>query len=412
MTDSLEDRTSLAVTYDTFDQGQVDDPYSVWAEARRQPIFFAERLNAWVLTRHRDVVAVLRDPATFSNRGLQFMATGPPEVEAILAQLPAGSVSLRATDPPYHTRLRSFAQWAVTPARVAQMEDSSRAIANGLVDAVIDDGSCDFYAVIAYPYPLGVISSLLGLPASDYELLHHWANNRIALAWGNMDTEDWVKAAAGAVDFHRYVSEHIVETTRHPADNALSELVTANAAAEDPLELAELVGQVQGLITAGHETTANWLTLSMFFLLSERTRWERLCAEPATAPEVVEETLRLDSPVLAVWRRTTTDTVIGDQPIAAGDLVYCALGSANRDEAAYREPDEYILGRADAKRHLTFGRGVHTCIGASLARLEARVALSVLVDRLGSIRLCDRTLSFGPNASLRMPKALQVEWDW
>jgi cytochrome P450 len=213
------------------------------------------------------------------------------------------------------------------------------------------------------------------------------------------------------VNFHKYLERHVVATMADPDGNELSEMLASTCAASDPIDLAELVGLMQSLVTAGHETTANWLTMSLFHLLSERERWEQLCSDPSQIPEIVEETLRYETPAFALWRTAAADTTIANVRIRAGDRLYCLLGSSNRDETAFDNADDYEPGRPDGRRHLAFGRGIHTCVGASLARLEGRVAFEVLRERLPSLRSAQSTISFIPNTSLRLTKGLQLEWD-
>ena len=370
----------LRTRYDAFAPAHLDDPYPLWALARAtEPVFFADSLGAWVVTPHRLVQDVLQDPKGFLSSGLTSVREAPAEVQAILDEIPPRRPALRATDPPQHTRLRAVTQAGVSPRRVAGMEAGTRAIAHRLLDAVEAAGSCDFYAAFAYPFPLAVIASLLGFPQSTEERLHYWAECRLELAWGNAELADWKRAARGVVEFYRFVEAEIVRRQAAPSDDVLSDLVASNAAADEPLDVDDMVEQVQGLIAAGHETTANWITLSLFHLLSERSRWERVCREPATIPTVLEETLRYDSPVLGLWRVAAHDTTIGGVAVAAGARVYCVIGSANRDGAAFAQPD-------------------------------GRVAFDVLAERLPSARLAQTGISCAPNATLRMPKALLIEW--
>ena len=401
----------MRTRYDPFDQAHLDDPYPVWARARlTEPVFYADALDAWVVTRHRLVQDVLQDATTFVSSGLSAMTQPPAEAQRILDEIPPRRPPLRATDPPLHGRLRKVTQAGVSPRRVAGMEASSRAIAHRLLDAVESQGACDFYASFAYPFPLAVIASLLGFPREAEERLHYWANCRLDIAWGKLDPAGWQRAARGVVDFYRFVEAEIVQRQTAPRDDVLTDLAGVNASLDDPLDLAELVEQVQGLISAGHETTANWLTLSLYHLLVDRARWDGIRADPASIPKVLEETLRFDSPVLGLWRAAAVETTIAGVTISAGQRVYCVVGSANRDDEAFAKADDFNPRREDAPAHLTFGRGPHVCPGAALARLEGRVAFEVLTSRLPSLTLAQSGIACNANATLRMPKALLVEW--
>jgi len=173
-----------------------------------------------------------------------------------------------------------------------------------------------------------------------------------------------------------------------------------------------MVEDVHTLIVAGHESTATFITLAFYHLL-ETGQWADVCANPALIPALIEEALRFDGPVLGLWRIASKDTVIDDVGIAAGDRVYVSVGSSNRDEQAFDCPASFDLSRKDARNHLAFGRGPHTCIGATLARHEARIAFEILIERFRDVRLAasGSGLTFGGNATLRLPKALMLEWD-
>jgi cytochrome P450 len=217
--------------------------------------------------------------------------------------------------------------------------------------------------------------------------------------------------ARGVVEFHRFIEAQLVSRQSAPRDDLMSDFVLLNRESAQPLELAELVEQVHGLVTAGHESTANLLTLTLYHLLEVPSRWARVCASPDSIPQMLEEALRFDGPVLGVWRRVAQDIVVADKKIAEGERVYCVLGSAGRDEDAFDNPNEFVVDRVQPRQHMAFGRGMHTCVGASLARLEGRVAFEVLGRRIPSARLAQGSLACVANATLRIPAGLLIEWD-
>ena len=178
------------------------------------------------------------------------------------------------------------------------------------------------------------------------------------------------------------------------------------------LALPELVEQAMGLVVAGHESTANWLTMSTYHLLKRPERWRAFLDSAGSVGKLVEEMLRYDSSVGALWRRATRDTRIGDCVVAPNDVVYCVIASANRDTNVFKEPDNIVPGRRDIRMHMTFGRGPHNCIGAALARLEGRVALETMAQRLPGLALSERQgpLAFAPNVTLRIPHGLDITW--
>jgi cytochrome P450 len=399
-------------SFDPYAQRHADEPYKSWDAVREtDPIFFSSVLNAWVVTRHDLVAQVLQDPETFSSSGLDRVGTLPPEVQAILDEVPK-TPPLRATDPPMHTRLRKPTQAGVAPRRMTGMEDQVRGVAHDLIDSFASDGECDFYRAFAYPYPLSVINGLLGFPREDWPKLHHWANDRVMLAWGNLPLEERKSAAHGFVSFHQYVEHHVVDRRSTPREDLLSDLVRDDRPEAESLSLPELVEQAMGLVVAGHETTANWLTMSLYHLLQRPERWRAFLDAPGSVSKLVEEMLRYDSSVGALWRRSTGNTSIGDRAIAPNDVVYCVIASANRDGRVFESPDSILPGRKDVRMHMTFGRGPHNCIGAALARLEGRVAFEAIAERLPGLALNEEQgpLSFVPNVTLRIPQGLRVTW--
>lgn len=402
---STSTRASTGPTYDPFDQATIDNPYPVWSALGQ--ISWSDSLDAWVVTGYHDVETILRDPVTFPSGGLGVMRQPPDEVAAVLAQI-THVPPLRASDPPDHARKRRPTLAAVSPRRIAGIEDRIREIAVGLVDSAFDGGECDFYRDFAYPFPLAVISELLGFDPAVAPKLHHWASCRVALAWGNMGLEEWTAAAHGFVEFNRFIEAEIQDRRTRPRDDGLTDFVAAGDDSPNPQTLPELVENTLGLITGGHETTANWLTLAMYHLLSHRSRWDALCDDSSTIPQVVEETLRFDSSVRAVWRRAARDVTVGAETVRAGQRLYCVIAAANRDDAEFPDADEYRPERPNARAHLSFGRGPHVCIGASLSRVEGRIALEVLADRVPSVRLLDDGISCLPNATLRIVRSLRL----
>jgi cytochrome P450 len=406
------DAGRLSATYDPFDQAQADDPFPAWEAALRQsPVFFSQRMGSWVVASHSLVSAVLSDNETFLSQGVDAKAPPPAEVQAIFDQLPPLAPALRAVDGADHSRRRKISQNALALRRVGQMEDAIRKIANNLIDRFEHAGECDFYSAFAYRFPLAVISKLLGFLDEDAERLHQWGNSRVALLWGDLDIEQHKAAARDVVAFHQFIEQEIESRIATPRDDLISDMIDLNNRAAAPISMAELIEQVHGLVTAGHETTANWLTIGLFHLLRRRALWERLCERNEEAAPLLEEALRFDGPVLGVFRIAGADTELNGVPIKRGERVYCAIGAANRDSAVFDAADALVTDRNNSRSAIPFGRGVHTCPGASIARMEARIAIQTTVQRLPGLRLAGASISFAPNASLRIPRELSVVWD-
>src|SRR5215210_4949640 len=271
-------RQDLARDYNPFRPPQRDDPYPVWARARRDaPVFYSEVLGAWVVSRHEDICQVVRDTARFSSaNAMRPIGTLPPEVETILREGYAFQEIhvLVNSDPPVHTRLRRLLNVAFTPRRVAALEPRIRAIAHELVDSFAPDGQADLVARFAYPLPLTVIMTLLGVPPRDREQVHRWSGNKLAVLWGNLPLDEHQAAARGWVEFQRYFARLIEERRVQPADDLISDLVHARLEDERPLTVPEMVEQLNGLLLAGHETTTNLIAHALILLLQHRDQWE------------------------------------------------------------------------------------------------------------------------------------------
>ena len=400
--------------YDPFTQPQLDHPEPVWERLRQDhPVFYSNLLGAWLVTRYESAAAVLVDHQRFTNSSFARPFREPPaDVQAILAQVPAPhEMDMLTSDPPRHDRLRRFMRAAFTRRRVAAMEDRIRSIADGLVDRMIDARGGDFYQLFAYPLPLAVICDLIAVDPADAPQLNRWGLHNIQLRWTNLEHDAHLEAAQGRVDFYRYGERLIEERRRSPGADLLSAIVTESDASDDPLSGPELVGQFMTLITAGHETSANWLTMALYHLLVEPERWRAVVEDRSLLPVVVDETLRYTAPSQSLWRTAVTDVVIEGVTIPAGNRVGILIGCANRDEAVFTCPADLDVQRDNADDHLGFGKGIHYCVGAGLTRLEGLVALDRLADRMPSLRLAPGTeLHFKPNAVLRVPVGLPVEW--
>lgn len=407
--------TPIEAAFNPFLPPDRDDPYPTLERARCDaPVFRSEAMGAWVVARHDDIRAVAEDPATFSNAESTRLIPAPPEAQAILDE-GYGYDEMRpllTQDPPRHTRVRKSMARALAQ-RVPGMEPRVRARARELIAALPAAGEADFVRVFCYPLPLTVILELQGIPPEDHDDLQRWSNDKVALQWGGaMSVEEHVAHARGYVEFQRYLTRLIEDRRASPRDDIVSELVQGHPDGDEvPLSTGEVVGQMMGLIAAGHETTANLIAMALFRLLRDGRWWEQLRADPGLAPAVVEESLRRDSSVLGVPRVATRDCEIGGVPISAGDRVFLMLGSGNLDEDHFADGATFDPQRQHGSKHLSFGHGIHFCIGATLARLEARVALQELAQSLPGLRLAsDRPVEFLPNAAFRIVATLPLRW--
>jgi len=403
----------MALT-DEFQPFDVADPFAFYERARSEAnAFYSQELGYWVVPRYEDVLAILRDPDTFSSENAQSpFWPRPPSIERILGSGLSVKSGLLGRDPPDHSRLRSFINKAFTPRRVAVLEPQIREIAVRMIERMAPRGRGDWVADLAYDLPALVVFLLLGIPDADVPNVKTWAQSRVQLNFGSLSESDQVPHAENVVAYWRYCEALVEERFARPGDDLPSDLVREYQRGDKSITKDEMAALVFSQLTAGHETTTGLLGTSFLELLRDREQWEALCRDPGLIPPAVEELLRFCTPVLAVKRKVRHDTTIGGTELPAGANVLLLLGSANHDQAVFPGGDGLDVCRTSASRHLAFGHGIHFCLGASLARLEAQVVLQELTARLPHARLVEpQEVSFSRNTTFRSPLRLLVEWD-
>ncbi|MFL5659737.1 MAG: cytochrome P450, partial [Ktedonobacteraceae bacterium] len=407
--------TTLDQEYSPLSPAHIAHPYAFYAQARKtEPVFFSAFLNAWVVTRYSDVITVLKDHQRFA---IAIDQTGAekltPQVLGLLgASPPMRAPKLVSLDPPEHTRLRGNLTRALSAQRIASLEPSIRAIANRLIDQMVPQGQGDFLEQFASPYPIQVIGSLLNVPQADMGQIQRWSQDMMTLLYAAPPAQEQLPYAQHAVALLDYIYAMAEQRRTDPQEDLISDLLRAAEAGEAPLSPLEVASLLHILLLAGFETTVKFLGNCVSHLLSRREHWQALVANPGSIPQVVEEALRFDSPVLTTLRLAREEVVIGGKTIQEGARVQVVLASANHDEAKFSDPETFHPAQEQQNRHLTFGYGVHFCIGSPLARLEGRVALEQLSQRLPSLRLVPgQDVHYMPNLVLHGLSQLLVEWD-
>jgi cytochrome P450 len=417
--------TDVLAGFDPFSSGVQRDPVPYYAAMRReQPVCRVGDSDVFFVSRYADVMAALRDTATFSSRfggpSRSLGATSEAEraeINAVMAQGYPVPPTLLTNDPPSHWRYRQLVGRAFTPKRV----DAWRPAIEGIVAELIADlepkGGCEFVAEFAVPLPIRVITAALGVPAERHADVKRWSDDSTVAVGSAVSVERRLSAARGIVEFQHYFAERIEEVRHDPGDDLLSALVHARiddeaAADTRPLDVPELLGIVQQLLVAGNETTTKLLCDVVRLLCEQPVLIAAVTADATVAPRLVEEALRVAAPVQGMFRRVTRDTELGGTSLPAGATVVLVYASANRDHAEFAEPDAFSLDRPNGRAHLSFGNGIHYCVGAALARVETQIATQRLCARLPTMRLADgNTLEYEPSFILRGLTRLQVEWD-
>jgi cytochrome P450 len=359
------------LTYNPFDTSIMADPYPTYRGLRENdPAHWSPTARSWVLSRYDDVCAALAAPTTYSSASGIFPT--PPGVDMTQLFLPM----LIMTDPPRHTQLRQLVSKAFTPRRIAELETSVRLIVDDLLDDTPATGGWDFVSEFAGPLPAIVIADMLGVPREDREQFRTWSTT---LVQSNPARGEFGAGLDAAGALYEYFSTFLDERRAHPRDDLMTALVHAEVDGEH-LSDEELLGFCLLLLVAGHETTTNLLSNSAVILAHHPDSRRQLVEHPELVPAAVEELLRFDSPVQGLARTLTRPVTLHHQTMDVGDTVLLLFGSANRDDHAFPDADQFDIHRAP-ERQVALGRGIHFCLGASLARLEARTALQALLAR-------------------------------
>jgi cytochrome P450 len=417
--DHQADRLRCPVVHGApFDPGaddQVLDPHP-WLKLARtdSPVFRMADEDAWCVTRYDDVLEVLKDTETFSSKRV----VEPRHLSGLEEKLPEGhplASALVNTDPPEHTRLRKLAQKAFTPRMVASYEPRTKEIAEDLVDGFIDSGRTDVIQNLTRALTSQTITVLLGAPLEKAEDFAQWSDNIMTslVDAPPLSAEREAELVDEVVEFNGWLIDFIEDRRSNPRDDYVSGLVHAQSDDGRPvLSTHEVTRILANVLSAGLDTTSSLIAVSLEHLLSERGRWDRLIADPTLIPQTVEEVLRFDTPIRLIRRDVLADTEVGGVAIPAGSVLYLSYSSAQRDEKVFAHPDTFDIDRDDLNQHFAFGRWKHFCLGAQLARMEAKVALEVLTRRIPSLRIPPGAELEALNSRMGLiATSYELEWD-
>lgn len=394
----------------------LSNPYAFYEAIRNAGRVYREpKSGAYFITRYEDVEHAFQHPEMFSSQRRGILKSNDPEIEAIQAKGFPHSVSLTAIDPPEHSRFRSLANKAFTPRRFADMEPRIRQHTNGLVDKFIGRGKADLYKEFALPLPLMVIADVLGLDHADIPNLKKWSDaftDQIAAQSNPLPRKRLLECHQAVADMQLYLSDVIKKREVSPGDDAISALLAANKVAPVPASHAELVDMLRIFVVGGNETTIGTIGTMMYRLLEKPEHYQRLLQDRSLIDHVIEESLRFESPAQWILRTTQKEVELGGTKIPAGASVCLMIGSANRDERKFgADACQFKVDRPKNSGHIAFGKGPHFCAGAPLSRLEIKVALETLLDRLKDLRLAPgNPVDFISHPIFRSVTRLDVEF--
>ena len=354
------------------------DPYPTYRRLReKDPVHRSKLIGGWVVSRYSDVDAVLRDHRRFGKNDVD--DEGRP-----VAPTDGEVRSMLYLDPPDHTRLRSLVSKAFTPRSIEAMRLHIEQTVDGLLDEVENSESFDVIETLAHPLPVIVIAEMLGVPTEDREKFKAWSDDIALTVEIGRTEQERMRALKSRDELWEYFGAIIEERRREPK----SDLISALNAAEDEgdkLSREEMLATLVLLLVAGNETSRNLIGNGLLALLRHPDQMERLRSNPDLIEPAVEELLRFDSPVQMDSRKVLEDMAFGGKQLSKGETLLLLIGAANRDPDVFADPDRVVLGRADTS-HISFGRGIHHCLGAPLARAEGQIVLRKLLERYSDIK--------------------------
>jgi cytochrome P450 len=386
--------------------------YRFLEQARdREPIFFSEPLQAWCVTRYDDIKEIAANPEAFSSRNAFPRPVGLPREAQEAADFLFGNTIVTLGDPPRHTAVRRIVHEGFKPSAIAAFEPSIREVIARHVDRLPRTGAFDLVSAFADVVPLEVVMHVTGFPPDDNARLRHWMGDQIALFAGTavLSEQQLIEHGRSYAEAIAYLRD-LVEVRRAAPGHDLISIMILRDPHGEALSVDEIVAQTMGLVSAGWETTGNAITNTVRALLEETDRWAALVRGEVELGQVVAEGLRYDSSVLGLFRTVTRDATVGRVDFHAGDRVFLFYVSANHDADQFAVPEEFRLDRPNSLKHLSFGHGIHNCIGAPLARLELEIVLELLAARFPRLRLADdgEQAAYKPFSQFRGPESLRV----
>lgn len=391
------------------------DPYTASAHMRAEgPAFYSAELGHLVINRMADIDAVFIDHETYASSNVQDpLYPLSDAVAQILAPPDFAPIAVMSNrSQPDHGRIRVHTRQGFSHRRLKTIEPFISTRTETLIDEMLESGSpAEFVQALAYPLPGETVFRFIGFPAQDDEHLKQWCLDRKGFAWGHPTDQEQVRIAGQLRDYWQYCCDFVADKRDSRGDDFTSELLNAHDADNDDLTYQEIESIIYGLSFAGHEAVTALLCNAMLCLLPRRDQWDELCADPSLINNATEEVLRFESSQVS-WRRVTTrPTTLAGYDLPTGTKIFLNFAAANREPEYFENPDQFDLHRTNANQHISFGKGIHFCLGAMLAKVEARIVVGALARRIPSLRMVPgQKLTHFPNITFRGPERLLLEW--
>lgn len=415
--------------FNLFDPEIQQCPHMYYAKMQKERgVFETDALGTplYLVTKYEDVAACAMNTSAFSSRFDAGSMEGNSEYARRAQELyeQEGGFdrvgTMLTVDPPEHTRYRRLVSQAFTPKAIAALEPTIRELAGQLIDELISGTaigqSLDFVELFAVPLPVAVIAKALNVPDDRLGDFKRWSDASVAGIGTNISIDERLAADREVIEFQKYFADQLELRRKTPQDDILTDLVNAQIDNDDPegfdsapLDIAEMLSIIQQLLVAGNQTTTHLLGEMLLLLDEHPEEWARLTEDPLYGKDVADEALRLAAPTQGMFRVVSEDTQVGSTSLSAGSRVVLMYAAANRDPEMWEHPDTFQPGREGQAKHLSFGKGPHYCVGAGLARLEARIVAETLGERLSSIQVTNRSeLRYIPSFVLRGPQRIDV----
>ncbi len=396
-----------------FDAEFQQDPYAPLAELREaSPVVYDETLGYYLVLRYDDIEAMLLDRDTF----LASNASSPlfPPCEEALEILKAGGYkrvpTLNNADPPRHAPMRKAVFTCMSRRRLRNLEPAVRGYARKLVEALVTKPEFELMSELAFPLPAHAALGLIGAPEEDFELIKKWGDKRVLFSYGRLSPEEQVDVAEKVGLFWQYCEDFVATRNADRQDDFTSDLLAYHDENPDAVTLDDVTNIIYSMILAGHESTTNAIGCGFRHLLANRDQWQAVVDDPTLAENATEECLRFDPPVLGHRRLSSCDTSVGGVPIPKGAGLIMMFGAAHRDPAHFPDPDRFDVRREEARTHLTFGKGVHFCLGAPLARMEIQAVIEYFAELAPGLHLSEgQGFPYAGNALWRTLTELRLQ---